>query len=153
LSSPNLHVGINAGLFIDRDPVTGLLISQGPHSHDSTFSKIKRDGYPESSVRLPRSIDQLGDITHRRCGDCFGAIDRLDLSVANGLDKPSGLRSLTYFGVANLETKLGVKDVQWMAEHWLGLHQLHSADDSIADEATKWLGMHHLHIRVVGSLR
>lgn len=59
--------------------------------------------------------------------------DSLDPSVANGLDKLAGLRSLTYFGVANLKTKLGV---QWMTKHWLGLHQLHSADDSIADEAT-----------------
>jgi hypothetical protein len=40
------------------------------------------------------------------------------MSLESGLEKLSGLKSLEELSVVGLATKIGDKEIQWMAENW-----------------------------------
>jgi len=66
-------------------------------------------------------------------------IDCLELSLESGLHKLSGLKAMQALNVSGMRSKIGVKEVHWMAEHWPKLRIIYGIDDN---EAVRWLRKH-----------
>jgi len=69
----------------------------------------------------------------------------LEMSLESGLHKLSELRKLKELNVLGMKTKIGIKEIQWMTEHWPRLRVLRGLDES--DESGKqvvqWIQEHH----------
>jgi hypothetical protein len=56
-----------------------------------------------------------------------------------GLDKLSGLTKLEELDVTGMRTRIGVEEVQWMAEHWPRLRAINGLRNRENEEALRWL--------------
>ena len=67
----------------------------------------------------------------------------------SGLDKLSGIKRLKELYVLSDETKIGIKEVQWMVGNWPRL-RVHRGLDKDKDhkEAVRWLQENHTGIEV-----
>ncbi|KAF9351160.1 hypothetical protein BGX34_000758 [Mortierella sp. NVP85] len=74
--------------------------------------------------------------------------DCLEMSLESGLDKLSDLKSLKELSVSGMTTRIGVKEVQWMAEHWPNLRIVYGLCKRRARDAVEWLE-HHSRIEVL----
>ena len=73
--------------------------------------------------------------------------DCLEMSLESGLDKLSELKSLKELSVSGMTTRIGVKEVQWMAEHWPNMRIVYGLSRRERD-AVEWLE-HHPRIEVL----
>ncbi|KAK3810901.1 MAG: hypothetical protein J3Q66DRAFT_350457 [Benniella sp.] len=71
--------------------------------------------------------------------------DCLEMSLESGLHKLSELRKLKELNVLGMKTKIGIKEIQWMTEHWPKLRVLRGLDESDDDgkQVVQWLQEHH----------
>ncbi|KAG0246312.1 hypothetical protein B0O80DRAFT_86357 [Mortierella sp. GBAus27b] len=74
--------------------------------------------------------------------------DCLEMSLESGLWKMSGLKALRELNVASMRTRIGVKEVQWMTEHWPKLRLIYGIQFDHEAEALEWLQQHHPRIEV-----
>ncbi|KAK3811302.1 MAG: hypothetical protein J3Q66DRAFT_391112 [Benniella sp.] len=147
--------------FVDLDPDTGLLkpwlcegslkmldvkIAEIPRP-DLESESIVAEAYPGQGRETQSLVyDRLGRLTHLealRLGNRYGRFyqhDCLEMSLESGLDKLSGLKSLEILDVRKLETKIGIKELQWMVENWPKIGAIYGLDDCRRHvEAVKWL--------------
>ncbi|KAK3811119.1 MAG: hypothetical protein J3Q66DRAFT_443368 [Benniella sp.] len=75
-------------------------------------------------------------------------LDCLEMSLESGLDKLSELKSLEELSVSGMTTRIGVKEVQWMAEHWPSLRIVYGLSIGRERDAVEWLE-HHPRIEVL----
>jgi len=83
--------------------------------------------------------------------------DCLEMSLESGLHKLSKLTKLKELNVLGMKTKIGVKEVQWMTEHWPRLRVLRGLrgpgkSDDDGKQAMRWLQEHHPEIDVMRAL-
>ncbi|KAK3811077.1 MAG: hypothetical protein J3Q66DRAFT_58571 [Benniella sp.] len=147
--------------FIDLDPDTGLLkpwlcegslkrltvkISGIPRP-DSENESVVAEAYPGQGREIQSQVyDRLGRLTQLEmlnlgnlCGS-FYQYDCLEMSLESGLDKLSGLKSIEKMDLRKLETKIGIKEIQWMVENWPKLSAIYGLHDRRRDvEAVEWL--------------
>ncbi|KAK3811071.1 MAG: hypothetical protein J3Q66DRAFT_58554 [Benniella sp.] len=139
--------------FIDLDPDTGLLkpwLCEGSlRVLEVKFFGIPRldlekrggEAYPGRGREIQRQVyDRIARLTRLETltlGDRFGGArnDCLEMSLESGLDKLSGLKSLKKLDVRRLDTKIGIKEVQWMVENW---PKLMSSMDLVSIDGT-WM--------------
>jgi hypothetical protein len=83
-------------------------------------------------------------------GDMQDQLDCLEMSLESGLHILSSLRLLSELSVAGMSTRIGLKEVQWMVEHWCRLRVIYGLDeDGYSKEAVEWLKEHHPEIAVL----
>jgi hypothetical protein len=151
---------VSAEAFIDLDPDTGLLkpwLCEGslkvltvkiaciPRPDLENINAVI-EAYPGQGRVIQSQVnDRLGRLTNLeklKLYEGFGGnrYDCLEMSLESGLDKLSGLKSLKELYVRRLETKIGIKEVQWMVENWPKLRAIHGIDNYRRDvEAVRWL--------------
>ncbi|KAG0246308.1 hypothetical protein B0O80DRAFT_499632 [Mortierella sp. GBAus27b] len=180
-SCPNLHTmmdvqgtlqgskyhRLDANLFIDRDPVTGLL---RPWPCETTLKEfwIKITGIPrldsendgnsaqamvQRSHKIQHQVyERLARFVHLETlglgeyheGHGMDQPDCLELSLQSGLHKLSGLKSIKCLNIFGLKTRIRISEVQWMIEQWPKLHSIQGLDKYGVDEETaKWLRENH----------
>ncbi|KAF9362536.1 hypothetical protein BGX34_005985, partial [Mortierella sp. NVP85] len=130
--------------FIDQDPETGLLRAWAcepslkvlniriPDVPRPDITGNVRETYPGQGRELQGlAYDRFARLTNleilwlgnglyprrsgysmRKQGCC------LEMSLESGLHKLSGLKKLKELNIAAMEVRVGVKEVQWMVEHW-----------------------------------
>jgi hypothetical protein len=66
------------------------------------------------------------------------------MSLESGLHKLSGLNKLRELNIAAMEVRVGVKEVQWMVEHWPRLQIIYGLAENNHDgeKAAQWLRKH-----------
>ncbi|KAG0009038.1 hypothetical protein BGZ80_002804 [Entomortierella chlamydospora] len=69
------------------------------------------------------SIQQFDSSPEREQRDC------IEMSLENGLDKLGGLKELRVLSLAHMNTRIGLKEVQWMVENWPKLHVIRGLGD------------------------
>ncbi|KAF9957863.1 hypothetical protein BGZ65_001826 [Modicella reniformis] len=186
--------------FIDRYPFAGSLRTWACES-SLTVLKVKltdipgRDRYgcvPETYPGQGREIqnqvyDRLARLINlkslwlghrplisyggRMCEEREYQLNCLEMSLESGLHKLAGLKSLEELNVWGMDTKIGLKEVQWMTGHWPRLHAIFGLDDrcnkesgivcghedgdcydEIDDkEAVEWLWKHYPEIELTSS--
>ncbi|KAK3811112.1 MAG: hypothetical protein J3Q66DRAFT_351063, partial [Benniella sp.] len=174
-SSPNLHTSITARVdaivFADRCPHTGSLrewaceaslISlririTGMPRPDLLECQVQ-ESYPGEGREIQSQVyDRLARLTKLESlwlGESFSSgsqFDSLELSLESGLHKLSGLKSLKELGVISLALKIGVEEVQWMAENWPELRTIYGMglpNESPYKEAVEWLQRNRPDIRL-----
>jgi len=78
----------------------------------------------------------------------------LEMSLDSGLYKLSTLTKLKELDITRMMTRIGLREVQWMVEHWPNLRSIYGLEwDDIQregyeekdpnDEAVKWMRKHH----------
>ncbi|KAK3811124.1 MAG: hypothetical protein J3Q66DRAFT_443373 [Benniella sp.] len=144
--------------FIDLDPETG---SAKPWQCEGSLKELKAiiTGIPrpdleendinESYISEGRGIqsriyDRLARLTNLEIlwlGEGVGAKAQcLEMSLESGLDKLAPLKKLKELNVACLDTRIGVKEVQWMIENWPRLRFIYGlGDHEDHGEALSWL--------------
>ncbi|KAK3811055.1 MAG: hypothetical protein J3Q66DRAFT_350865 [Benniella sp.] len=170
-SCPNLHTLIymessyrwssasslvDGRVFIDLDPDTG---SFKPWECENFLRvlKIRIDGISRQDEKGCANHDER----HKIQGLVYDRLARLvslevlwiggesSMSLESGLDRLSGLRKLKELYVITFDRKIGVKEVQWMTEHWPRLRVLCGLDKHWGDElALRWLQENHPGIEV-----
>ncbi|KAK3811338.1 MAG: hypothetical protein J3Q66DRAFT_351590 [Benniella sp.] len=70
----------------------------------------------------------------------------LEMSLASGLAKLSGLKSLKQLYVVGSETRIGVKEARWMVENWPRLCVVRGLESN--REAARWLRKNHTQISI-----
>ncbi|KAG0246485.1 hypothetical protein B0O80DRAFT_499566 [Mortierella sp. GBAus27b] len=76
-------------------------------------------------------------------------VDGLAMSLESGLGRLSTLELLKELSVTGMTVKIGVKEVQWMTEHWPNLRLIYGLDrDDAHKEAVEWLERHHRDIEI-----
>ncbi|KAK3811093.1 MAG: hypothetical protein J3Q66DRAFT_58718 [Benniella sp.] len=151
---------VHGSTFVDLDPDTGLLkpwLCEGslkrltvkihgiPRPNLEEESALNVEGYPGQGREVQSQVyDRLGRLTsleslrlHDECGALQS--DCLEMSLESGLDKLSGLKSLKELCVGRMATKIGIKEVQWMAENWPKFSVIRGFDEDRDVEAVKWL--------------
>lgn len=69
----------------------------------------------------------LGDPEPPMPCDCHAPViysDCLEMSIESGLPKLAELKALRILDVSGLKTRIGVKELQWMVEHWPNLSHI-----------------------------
>ncbi|KAG0246309.1 hypothetical protein BGX31_003212 [Mortierella sp. GBA43] len=77
------------------------------------------------------------------CDSQFDVADCLEMSLESGLWKLSGLKELKELNVANMRTRIGIKEVQWMTENWPKLRAIYGIHCDHEIEVEEWLQEHH----------
>jgi len=129
---------VSSQVFIDLDPDTGLLkpwlcerslrVLQvklfGIPRPDLEGQSTLLEAYPGRGREIQSQVyDRIGRLTNLEALK-LGEITRLyphgclEMSLESGLEKLSGLKSLEELSVVGLATKIGDKEIQWMAENW-----------------------------------
>jgi len=173
-SSPNLHTSmttrVDANVFVDRYPHTGSLRAWACEASLTSLrvgiTGVPRPDLPECRVQelypgqgreiQSQAYDRLARLTKLESlwlGQTVSSwrLACLELSLESGLHKLSGLRSLKELGVMSLALKIGVEEVQWMAESWPELRTIHGMDlsnESPCKEAVEWLQRNRPEIRL-----
>ncbi|KAK3811007.1 MAG: hypothetical protein J3Q66DRAFT_404394 [Benniella sp.] len=150
----------DANVFIDLDAETGSLkpwkcegylrnlttTIVGIPRPDLTGDHVIKEAYAgqgrEIQGRVYDRLAQLANLQSLWLGDdSTGNESRcLEMSLESGLGKLAGLQSLEELGVCGLVTNIGVKEVQWMAEHWPKLRIIFGLDgEGSGKEAVGWL--------------
>ncbi|KAK3811131.1 MAG: hypothetical protein J3Q66DRAFT_351102 [Benniella sp.] len=161
------HSTTDAKVFIDLDSA-GLL---RPWKCEATLKELKvtiagiprfglRDGaieetYPGEGYEIQgRVYDRLARLTNLEIlwlGEGVGAKAQcLEMSLESGLDKLAPLKKLKELNVACLDTRIGVKEVQWMIENWPRLRFIYGlGDHEDHGEALSWLQENYPGIKVL----
>jgi len=129
---------VNGEAFIDLDPDTGLLkpwlcegslkvlmvmIADIPRP-DLENKNAVVEAYPGQGRKIQSQVyNRLGRLTSLETlwlEDISGTYryDCLEMSLASGLDELFGLKSLQELNVEKMATKIGIEEIQWMAENW-----------------------------------
>lgn len=161
---------MDAAMFIDQDPITGVLRSWACETSlkvlSAKITRIPRPDLPEHETvkeeypgqgreiqskvydRLARlthlEILRLGRGPHSRFDSIYEDEDNftcLELSLESGLWKLEGLKMLTVLDISRLMTRIGRVDVQWMVEHWPRLRAIYGLERANED-AIAWLREH-----------
>jgi len=77
--------------------------------------------------------DQLYDRIARLAGS-YHQLDCMELSLESRLDKLSGLSKLKELGVTDMNTRIGINELQWMTEHWSRLRTVYVLRDKGNEE-------------------
>ncbi|KAK3810945.1 MAG: hypothetical protein J3Q66DRAFT_350570 [Benniella sp.] len=170
LHTLNDHFGdgtrIHSNAFIDRDPTTGLLkawacepslrvldikITGIPRPDLKTGGEedhfIVEEAYYGQGREIQQLVyDRLARLTHLEtillaAVSVHDVLSCPEFTLESGLHKLAGLKSLERLDVWSMEVKLGLEEVQWMAEHWPSLRLLH-ADVVDLEGTRKWLKEH-----------
>ncbi|KAF9953558.1 hypothetical protein BGZ65_004604 [Modicella reniformis] len=137
-------------MFIDRDPNAGLVKTWACESSLKVL-KVMVTGIPrpdlegvevvgevyagEGPTIQSQVYDRLARLTnmeslwlgHSRpnSSNSKKLWDCLEMSLESGLDKLSGLKGLKELSVSHMSTKIGLKELQWMIEHWPRLRAIY----------------------------
>ncbi|KAK3810857.1 MAG: hypothetical protein J3Q66DRAFT_372592 [Benniella sp.] len=155
---------MDANVFIDRDHHTGLLkewpcektlkrlfftvtgipepdSEQGLEIQNLVYDRLARlTGLETLRFGSMRYIFGENRMTYSQC---------LKISLESGLEKLAGLKELKELEVSDLRTRVGIKEVQWMVEHWPRLRVLRGVkpegewDRKMPEEAVEWLEQHY----------
>ncbi|KAK3810907.1 MAG: hypothetical protein J3Q66DRAFT_350467 [Benniella sp.] len=173
-STGNMYPCFSADKFVDRDPSTGSLATWACEtSLKVLIAKIRGIPRPDLSGqnedtqssqgqaiqtlvhdRLARLIHLetlwLGNRPDESLQNRNEQCDCLEMSLESGLYKLTGLKRLKELIVSGMKTKIGVKEVQWMATHWPRLRVIHGLerDKEEGKKAVEWLQEHHPEIRL-----
>jgi hypothetical protein len=79
----------------------------------------------------------------------FFQSDCLDMSLESGLWKLSGLKKLKELNVSCMWTRIGIREVQWMTDHWPQLRFIYGLQAEHERGALDWLRQHRPLIRVL----
>ncbi|KAI8345821.1 hypothetical protein B0O80DRAFT_503999 [Mortierella sp. GBAus27b] len=165
----NLCPLIDANVFADYDNSTGQFKTWACESTLKTlnvmFTNIPRpdlgpqyvqEKYPGQGRelqdqlygRLARLTNletlQLGYKPRYNNPDIMRAIHAcLELSLESGLGKLSKLKSMKTLGISCLNTRIGVKEAQWMVEQWPKLYRIHGISNKDNKGAAEWLRDHY----------
>ncbi|KAK3810897.1 MAG: hypothetical protein J3Q66DRAFT_390844 [Benniella sp.] len=164
---------IKSNLFIDQDPDTGVLktwscenslkvlkVSIGdiprPELEGTTKETHPGQGREIQGLvydRLARLTNletlSLGDTpdeeAYRRGRPARNQSDCVEMSLESGLHKLSELTKLRELNVLGMKARIGIKEVQWMTEHWPRLRVLRGLDgsDDGGKQVVQWLQQHH----------
>ncbi|KAK3811118.1 MAG: hypothetical protein J3Q66DRAFT_351076 [Benniella sp.] len=166
---------MDATVFIDQDPTTGVLRPwpceaslkvlsakiTGIPRPDLPGHETVKETYPGQGREIQSKVyDRLARLTHleilclgRQPFSRFDSIYEdednfacLELSLESGLGKLEGLKMLKELDVSRLMTKIGRIEVQWMIEHWPRLHTIHGLERASKD-AIAWLREHRPHVQ------
>jgi hypothetical protein len=167
---------IDAKVFIDQDPDTGVL---KPWKCEASLKVLKvmvvgiprsdlkgigviEEAYPGEGGEIQGQVyDRLARLTNLETlwlGDECGSagVQSPEMSLESGLGKLSGLKKLKELNVAGFLTSIGIEEVQWMVENWPKLRIIYGFDnrgfddiDEIDEEAVAWLKENHPEITVV----
>ncbi|KAF9999710.1 hypothetical protein BGZ65_004980 [Modicella reniformis] len=139
-----------ANMFIDRDPITGLLKTWACESSlkvlklmvtgiprpDLEGDKVLEEVYPGEGRKIQSQVyDRIARLTNLETS-CLAYEEAaylnnpmqwscVEMSLESGLDKLSGLKALKELGVSCMRTKIGLKEVQWMTEQWPRLRAIY----------------------------
>jgi len=164
---------VKSNLFIDQDPDTGVLKTWSCEASLKVL-KIVIGDIPRSGLegtikethpgqgreiqglvydRLARLTNletlSLGDTPeedfYRRERSARDQPDCLEMSLESGLHKLSELTKLKELNVLGMKTKIGIKEIQWMTEHWPKLRVLRGLDESddAGKQVVQWIQEHH----------
>jgi hypothetical protein len=166
---------MDATVFIDQDPATGVLRPwpceaslkvlsakiTGIPRPDLPGHETVKETYPGQGREMQSKVyDRLARLTHleilclgRRPFSRFDSIYEdednfacLELSLESGLWKLEGLKLLKELDVSRLMTKIGRIEVQWMIEHWPRLQAIHGLERA-SEDAIAWLREHCPHVQ------
>ncbi|KAK3811012.1 MAG: hypothetical protein J3Q66DRAFT_350784 [Benniella sp.] len=136
----NLHDSINAGVFADVDPDTASFRPwQCEKSLEVLQARITSISRPQAYAGQTEAVhDQVYDRLTRLAnletwwlgdqGSCH-RLDCMELSLESGLDKLSGLSKLKELGVTGMDTRIGIRELHWMTEHWSRLRTVYGLRD------------------------
>lgn len=80
--------------------------------------------------------------------------DCLEMTLEGGLDQLKGLKNLRVLDVRMMAQRIGIKEVNWMSQHWPRLRAIRGlCDDGDNLEAAEWLWKHSPMITVEVSSR
>ncbi|KAK3811022.1 MAG: hypothetical protein J3Q66DRAFT_414469 [Benniella sp.] len=82
------------------------------------------------------------------CSHCSYDYQCLEMSLESGLAKLSGLKRLKELHIDGLMTRIGVKEVSWMTEHWPSLCVIDGLRRDEHEQVVGWLGENHPEITV-----
>ncbi|KAG0246299.1 hypothetical protein B0O80DRAFT_499623 [Mortierella sp. GBAus27b] len=170
---PKSRTFIEADTFIDQNPCKNLL---KPWLCEATLTKLSINikKIPRPDLEIPMTAEEypgrgreIQNLVYDRLARlanletlCLRVdpdivfdtqYDCLEMSLESGLHRLSGLKKIKVLVVTRLQTKIGVKEVRWMTEHWPKLHAIHgitSPKDSDDKEAVKWLKQQHPGIKL-----
>ncbi|KAG0230745.1 hypothetical protein BGX31_005722, partial [Mortierella sp. GBA43] len=109
---------------------------QGRELQDQVYERLARLTNLEI-LQLGHCQPRDGMTTERADYGC------LEMSLESGLGKLSKLKSLRDLCVTSLKTRIGVKEAQWMAEHWPRLDIIYGIEgNGDCREAAEWLREH-----------
>lgn len=174
------HRHLNASVFIDQNPISGLLdtwssettlkelsiVIRGIPRADLEGHDVVEETYPGQGRDIQSQVyERLARLTHLeilRLGytKAYGfrpyiddlRLDCLEMSLESGLWKLEGLRSLQELDVARMRSRIGLKEVQWMVAHWPKLKAIRGLEDENCErEAIDWILEHHPEINLEGS--
>ena len=164
---------IKSNLFIDQDPDTGVLktwscenslkvlkitIGDVPRpelegtikeTHPGQGREIQGLVYDRLARLTNLETLSLGDTpeddTYWRRSEALDQFDCLEMSLESGLHKLSELTKLKELNVLGMKTKIGIKEIQWMTEHWPKLRVLRGLDESDGGgkQVVQWIQEHH----------
>ncbi|KAG0226990.1 hypothetical protein B0O80DRAFT_435340 [Mortierella sp. GBAus27b] len=151
-SSPNLrkvhHVNagrrrnnkthtFSASLFIDEDPDTGLLKPWASELSLQSFNvKITDIPLPMAEGQGSAIQNRVYDRIARFTNLTSLCLSNIALSIGQGLERLSGLTSLEELKISQMRWTVGLKDAQWMTQHWPMLRIL---SVQCSKEAVEWL--------------
>ncbi|KAF9276043.1 hypothetical protein BGZ74_003769 [Mortierella antarctica] len=127
----------------------GRLIQQHVYERLSRLTNLEELclGYDtKEHSRLRSSRDAMDGEDHQY--EC------LEMTLESGLDQLKSLKKLRVLDVQRMEQRIGLKEMQWMSQHWPRLRVIRGlCDDGDNLEASKWLWKHSPMITVEVSSR
>ncbi|KAK3811010.1 MAG: hypothetical protein J3Q66DRAFT_350783 [Benniella sp.] len=158
---------IHANVFIDRDQNTGVLktwaceaslqelkikVTDIPRPDVLGFEAVQ-ETYPGQGREMQGQVyDRLARLTsletlwlkgRKRYSGC------LEMSLASGLHRLSGLKRLQELDVSRTKARIGVQEVQWMTEHWPRLRVIGGLCTKENKEAMAWLRVNRPEIKLI----
>ncbi|KAF9353152.1 hypothetical protein BGX34_011776 [Mortierella sp. NVP85] len=145
---------IDAKVFIDQDPDTGVLkpwkceaslevlkvMIVGIPRPDLESDEVIKEAYPGEGREIQGQVyDRLARLTNLETlwlGDECGrsGVQSPEMSLESGLGKLCGLKKLKELNVAGFLTRIGVGEVQWMVENWPKLRIIYGFDNDGFDD-------------------
>ncbi|KAF9349325.1 hypothetical protein BGX34_001857 [Mortierella sp. NVP85] len=116
-------------------------------SYPGEGQKIQRQVYERLSNFVLLEVLWLGsnsyycqsaDLHHKKVAD--HQYECLEMSLESGLDQLEGMKRMKILNVSLMETRIGQKEAQWMAEHWPKLREIHGLENrGDAKKARQWI--------------
>ncbi|KAF9131845.1 hypothetical protein BGW39_001233 [Mortierella sp. 14UC] len=109
-------------------------------------------------IRTDATLDRLSCEALTPSDDAIDGEDYryecLKMALESGLDQLKGLKNVRALDVQRMEQRVGIKEVEWMTQHWPRLNELRGlCDDGDNLEAIGWLWRHFPRIKVGVSSR
>ncbi|KAF9362534.1 hypothetical protein BGX34_005983 [Mortierella sp. NVP85] len=166
---PYFHNCFASSLFVDCDPNTYLLktwacesslkvlkasIGYIPRPELGVQSSSIYEAYPGQGREIQGLVyDRIARLTNLEVlGLGLRSFPRdhiqyycLEMSLESGLHKLSRLKKLQALSVVGMVVRIGVKEAQWMVEHWPRLRIIDGLDErsDAGKEAVEWLKEHY----------